>query len=43
MVVAISTLEVFGDCRNKWSVVIKGLDGSKKHCLSIMCKQMKEN
>lgn len=43
MVVAISTLEVFGDCRNKWSVVIKGLDGFLKHCLSIMCKQMKEN
>lgn len=43
MVVAISAEEMFCDCRNKYSVVIKGLDGSMKHCLSIMCKQMKEN
>lgn len=42
MVVAISAEEMVGDCRNKWSVVIKGLDGSMKHCLSIMCLQTDE-
>lgn len=42
MVVAISAEEMFCDCRSKWSVVIKGLDGSKKHCLSIICLQTDE-